>query len=107
MLAFLPASERDALLAMGELERLTSKTLTSKQTLVRQLEDVAKRGYALSLEEEELGANAVAVPLFSRMREVVGGLAIWGPAPRLTRDRLEGIGARLLKETARFPADAL
>ena len=82
---------------MGELERLTSKTLTSKQTLVRQLEDVAKRGYALSLEEEELGANAVAVPLFSRMREVVGGLAIWGPAPRLTRDRLDRIGGHLLK----------
>ena len=105
ILAFLPAAERDAVLAIGELERLTPKTLTSKQTLVRHLEEVARRGYALSLEEEELGANAVAVPLLSRMGEVVGALAIWGPAPRLTRDRLAGIGGRLMKETAHFPSE--
>ena len=106
ILAFLPAAERDVLLGEGELERLTPKTLTSRLMLFRQLDEIGKRGFAMSLEEEEIGANAVAVPLLSRMREVVGALAIWGPAPRLTRDRLSGIGAHLLKEASRFPSEA-
>jgi DNA-binding IclR family transcriptional regulator len=105
LLANMSVAERDAILGDHQFERLTPKTITSARTLARELDEVNARGFALSLEEEEVGANAVAVPLFGRMREVVGGISVWGPAPRLARDKLMRIGRQLVQESADFPSD--
>jgi DNA-binding IclR family transcriptional regulator len=98
ILAFLPHADRDNILAAPELPRLTRKTTKLRAALLRELDETAKRGYAISLEEEEIGANAVAAPLVSPMGEVIGALAVWGPAPRLTIDRLGQLGSALVKE---------
>jgi DNA-binding IclR family transcriptional regulator len=105
ILANMSAAERDTILGDHQYERLTPKTITSARMLARELDEVGERGFALSLEEEEVGANAVAVPLFGRMREIVGGISVWGPAPRLARDRLMRIGRQLVQESANFPSD--
>jgi DNA-binding IclR family transcriptional regulator len=107
ILANMSIAERGTILGDHQFERLTPKTITSAQTLARELDEISQRGFALSLEEEELGANAVAVPLFGRMREVVGGISVWGPAPRLARDRLMRIGRQLVQESANFPPDTV
>lgn len=98
MMAFMPKSDREAILSSAELPKLTAKTTRTKSALLRQLDEAQKRGFALSLEEEEIGANAVAVPLISPMGEVLGAVAVWGPTPRLTPERLSRLGAGLVKE---------
>ena len=57
-----------------------------------------EKGFALSVAEEEVGASAVAVPLFSRGGDVVGALALWGPSARLTRPALAEHGQTLKRE---------
>lgn len=98
ILAFLPAPDRDYILSSPELPRLTRKTTKLRAALLADLGTTRSRGYAISLEEEEIGANAVAAPLVSPMGEVIGALAVWGPAPRLTGGRLALLGETLVKE---------
>jgi DNA-binding IclR family transcriptional regulator len=98
MLAFMAPSERDAILATGDLPRYTNKTIKSRATLLRHLDEAARHGFAVALEEEEIGANAVAAPLVTPLGEVMAAIAIWGPAPRLPRDRLVRWGAELARE---------
>jgi DNA-binding IclR family transcriptional regulator len=89
---------------LSELDmiRLTPRTIRAKSGLVRELEQVSARGYAISLEEEEVGANAVAAPLLGRLGEVLGAVAIWGPAPRLSETRLRQLGPLITAEYAKL-----
>lgn len=98
MLAFMPKADQQSILSSTYLPRFTQKTTKTRAALMRQLEEIARRGFALSLEEEEIGANAVAVPLVSAMGDVLGAVAVWGPSARLSADRLSKIGAGLVKE---------
>lgn len=97
ILASISLPERDAVLESADLPKLTPKTINTRTALLHHLEEVGKRGFAMSMEEEEIGANAVAVPLISPMGEVLGAVAIWGPAPRLTQDTLFRLGTGLVK----------
>lgn len=98
IVAFLPDADRAPLLERIRFEKLTSRTIVTPEDLLADCARVRERGYALSVAEEEVGASAVAAPLFSRGGEVVGALAIWGPSVRLARPRLAVYGARLVAE---------
>jgi IclR family acetate operon transcriptional repressor len=100
LLAAMPAEERRELLARLSFDRFTSRTIVTAAELAADCDKAALRGYALSVAEEEVGANAVAVGLRARGGEVLGALAVWGPSVRLTRQRLAQMGERLAAETA-------
>lgn len=54
----------------------------------RQLEEVRQKGYAISVEEREVGAAAVSVPIFNSAGELAYALAVSGPSNRLTVERM-------------------
>ncbi|MFC4810735.1 IclR family transcriptional regulator [Paenibacillus sp. GCM10023250] len=53
-----------------------------------QLEEWRNLGYAMSVEERELGAAAVAAPIFSRTGKLVAALSVSGPSNRLTPEKM-------------------
>jgi len=61
LLAFLPDADRARLLS-PPLARFTPRTITDLKTLEKQLRRAVLEGYAFTLEELELGLNAVAAP---------------------------------------------
>ena len=66
------------------------------------LDHVQKRGFALAVEEGEVGTVALAVPFRSRpdaAAPVVGTLSVAGPIARIQPDRYADIAAHL-KEAA-------
>jgi IclR family acetate operon transcriptional repressor len=77
---------------------LTPHTSTTWRQLSGELEQVRHRGYALDLQQVDLGASCVAVAL-PRGGTPVGAISVAGPSVRVTEDRLESIG-RLLIEAA-------
>lgn len=81
ILAYLPAPERDAVLA-EDLPRLTGHTLPASG-LRHDLKLVAGRRFAVEREEAILGEAAIAAPLFDRPGDVVGAVGITGPNERL------------------------
>ncbi|MDI3258034.1 MAG: IclR family transcriptional regulator [Kyrpidia sp.] len=55
-----------------------------QEEFVRQLEQVRACGYAVSIEERETGAAAVAAPVFDREGQLVAALSVSGPVDRFT-----------------------
>jgi DNA-binding IclR family transcriptional regulator len=72
-----------------QLERYTDKTIVDREALLRQLKDVGEHGYAVDQGEFMAEVSSVAVPIHDYTRNLVGSLAIAGPAHRLTRQRIE------------------
>ncbi|NRQ34259.1 IclR family transcriptional regulator [Nonomuraea sp. NN258] len=87
-----------ALLLAAELERYTPRTITSAAALG--LEEIRQRGWAVTVEELEVGLNAVAAPIRGGDGAVVAAVSASGPSYRLTPERLPEVGA-LLAEGAR------
>ncbi|MFB4282202.1 MULTISPECIES: IclR family transcriptional regulator [unclassified Nonomuraea] len=87
-----------ALRPPAELERYTPRTVTSAAEL--RLDEIRERGWAATVEELEVGLNAVAAPIRGADGSVVAAVSASGPSYRLTPDRLPEVG-ELLAEGAR------
>jgi IclR family transcriptional regulator, acetate operon repressor len=82
----------------GPLERRTERTVTDVAALKRELVGIRRRGYAVSVDELEVGLTALAAPVRGRDGDVIAALGISGPTARL-QDRVDQVG-RLLGEQA-------
>jgi DNA-binding IclR family transcriptional regulator len=96
LLAHLPEKERAAVLTASGLRRLTPHTLATRSELEAQLVEARERGYAVALEELEIGLHAVAAPIRSRDGEVVAALSASGPTYRFTEERLHELAPVLI-----------
>lgn len=88
LLAHLEEKQRKQLLKAAGLEQYTPHTITSQKKLDEQLTEAHDRGYAITLEEYEIGLNAMAAPIRSYEGEVVAAVSASGPAYRLSEDRM-------------------
>lgn len=84
-----------ALLAYGlatipdELPARTDHTITTHRALEDHLAEIARVGYAVDDEENDLGVRCISAPVFMGLRgEAVGCIGIDGPAVRVTPDRV-------------------
>lgn len=97
-LAHMPESQRRRILG-GRLERYTGSTLVGRAALEEQVREIRKLGYAYTLEELEVGLNAVGAPALSSDGSVLATLSVSGPVFRLPEERIAEVG-ELLKEAA-------
>lgn len=73
-----------------------------KEAFLRQLEEVRELGYATSIEEREVGAAAVAVPIYNRSQKPAAALAVSGPSNRLTLEKMREQAPVLMEFAARM-----
>lgn len=85
------ADEIDKLVSEIKLEKLTDKTITSKDKLVKELQKVQQQGFAMDDEECEIGVRCIAAPIRDFHQKVVASISVSGPASRLEGDRFERI----------------
>src|SRR3954449_142413 len=76
-------------LAVRELPRLTDKTVKKRSQLKAQLEHIREVGYAVVVDELEVGLTAAAAPIRNAHGDIVASMSISGPTFRLTDERLE------------------
>jgi len=95
LLAHLDAERRRRVLDATGQPRLTDRTITSRTALEKQLERVQLEGFATTVEEYEVGLNAVAVPVQDHTGVVVAAVSASGPAYRLVPDRMQELVAPL------------
>lgn len=100
LLSHLPAEQRERLLAGAGLARHTPNTVTSRAELEADLQAARDRGYAVAVEEYEVGLNAVAAPIRGRDGEVVGALSASGPAYRFGEQRMHELAPVLVAGAA-------
>lgn len=102
MLAYLAPEARHRFLMNAPHDRLTPHTITEPEELRRELDLTEARGYAVSLEELNLGVNAVAAPVLDQKAEPIGAIGIAGPAFRLTPDKLHALGREVIEAANRI-----
>ena len=77
-------------------ERRTPRTIRSKDQFLRCLAETRKRGYAFSLEEDELGLGSVAAPVLDRNHVARAAISVAGPVVRISGDQMRVIARRVL-----------
>jgi len=104
-LSILPRERAEALVANIAFHRFTANTHTAG-SLIAEIEDIRKQGYAFDREEHEVGIRCVAAPIWSENLSLVGGVSVTGPAYRLTMERLSEWSGPI-QETAKRIMEAM
>lgn len=99
MLAFLPESHREQVLATP-LPSWTPRTHTDPDALRAEVQQIRLRGYATSFGERQPDAASVAAPVLGPSGDVLGAISVCGPHYRLTPEVSDTVAARVVS-TAR------
>ena len=103
------ASGRALLAAAGQAEcnaLLRATSVTARDALASELQQVRSRGFATSFGETAPGVNAIASPITSRSGRVYGALTVVVHGETMWRDELFALGAEV-RESCRRVADQL
>lgn len=86
--------------ALGALPTYTSRTITTLSDLREELDRVRDQGYAVAVDELEVGLTAVASPVRNAHGDVVASMSVSGPSFRLGEDRIDEVVAQTVEAAA-------
>ncbi|MBQ3880323.1 MAG: IclR family transcriptional regulator [Oscillospiraceae bacterium] len=89
----------DRLVEEKGLERFTDNTITTRQDLERELEEVRERGWAYDNEECEIGARCIAFPIRNYTGKIVAAFSVTGLVARMA-DAFLDTRIGMLRDTA-------
>lgn len=98
--AYMETRDAQRILDSAGLRKITSITVTDRETLFQQYSQIRRQGYCLALGENIDGAFGLAVPIFDRNMEVWSCLCAAGPR-ELYKPELKEDWLRLLREGAK------
>jgi DNA-binding IclR family transcriptional regulator len=87
-----PAEEVDALIELG---RHTTRTLTSRTALKRELLRTRELGYAVNDEERNVGVRAVGAPVLDQQGFAFAAISVQGPTVRITAATVPRLAQRV------------
>jgi DNA-binding IclR family transcriptional regulator len=97
LLAYLPEEERRKILDGKQLPRLTERTITDKEELEKNLEQIKKQGFALDNEENEKDVCCMAVPIRNYQGAVIAALSISRPSFRMYKNKQKDLEKALIE----------
>ncbi len=95
LLSGLDQSALEAIL--GKLPTYTPATITRRPKLREELDRVREQGYAVAVDELEVGLTAAAAPIRNAHGDVVASMSVSGPTFRLTADRIDDVVGLLVQ----------
>ncbi|MFP5230866.1 MAG: IclR family transcriptional regulator [Acidobacteriota bacterium] len=104
MLAWLPQSEVRDLIDQITFERLTPKTIGSREELMQALERVRRRGYSIDDEEAELGARCIGAPIFDQDHNPVAALSVSCASSRIQPHQVPALAEHLRRTCSEISA---
>jgi IclR family acetate operon transcriptional repressor len=106
LMAALPEEEVRAILQRSGMPPMTSRTITDVDTLLGHLRTVARRGYAIDNEENELHTRCVAAVVRDHRGVPTGGISMSAMAFEIDQERVRQV-APLVVAAAREVSQAL
>ena len=95
MLAALPVAEVLASYPAERLATVTSHTIATRTRLLTALDRVRDAGFAVNLEESEIGLGAIGMAVLGADGRPVAGLTAAGPVQRMTPEWIRVLAAEL------------
>lgn len=99
-LAFCDDETRNRILGQG-LDPKTPNSVTDREVLEAELDEIREQGHAFNDEERTLGMRAVGAPIVSDDGELLGSLSISGPTTRMNGTWYESDVPDKVKQTCR------
>ncbi len=96
LLAFLPEDQMMKIVNDIDLIPLSTNTITNKNELIKELEQIRLQGYATSIEETDTGAMGIAAPVYDFTLNVVAGLGIAAPLSRISIDQFSDYAEQVM-----------
>jgi DNA-binding IclR family transcriptional regulator len=106
MLAYLPKAEVDLIVEKRGLARHNENTISSLRRLHEELDSVAKIGYALDNEEDELGVRCLGVPILGPDGRPLAAISVAGSAEEIPFENLPHLSNEL-RHTAKMLSQAV
>lgn len=100
LLAFLDETDRKRLLADLDWTKATPSTIGSPEAMLKELDLVRERGWALDEQEALADTSCIAAPVFDARNRVVAAVATIGQAKIITPERYASL-AELVLSTAK------
>lgn len=97
MLAFLPPEAAEDVISRIRFVRFTPKTLCTREDLMRSLERVRRRGFAIDDEEVEIGVRCLGAPVFDENHMPIAAVSISGPSSRIRAHNVPVIAEQLIR----------
>lgn len=99
LVAYKDPDELEHILTDYDFTPRTEKTITSKESFLKEIERVREKGYAIDNQENEPGISCIAIPVRNYTGQVVAAISISTTASKLNQEELEK-NVNLLKSTA-------
>lgn len=97
IMAYLPVVIRDRYLSLMNFEKFNERTITNRETYLKELDKVLEMGYAIDNEEELTGVLCIGVPILNYKGFPCGTIWIPGPKDRLTPPVVAEYAQHLIK----------
>ena len=94
LLAHAPDTVRKSVLSR-ELPRFTSATITDPEALQQHLDRIVEQGWGATVEEYEVGLNAIAAPVRGADGYVIAALSVSGPSFRMDAEDFPRLARRV------------
>lgn len=96
ILSTMDPAEANAVVGNRELQKQTFRTIADPTTFEADLAQIRQRGYAMDIEENELGAVCVAAAIRVSLGPATHAISISCPSARVGRAELQQMGQRLI-----------
>jgi DNA-binding IclR family transcriptional regulator len=99
LLAFQPEEQLQKVIT-APLEKLTKNTLNDVALLKRAFNRIRDQGYAIAVEEIEVGYIAVGAPIRDHDGKVIAAISVGGPSTRMTEQKLPALIDQVVETAA-------
>lgn len=89
ILASLPEYRTDQLIEQQGLDEMTDYTVTDKEELGSELQEIRERGYSINVQENLEGLRAIGMPVKDGDNKVIGAISVSGPLHRMSGEWFE------------------
>ncbi len=100
MAFYKPLKKLEEIVRNSKLEKRTPNSITDPEELLKEYEDIRNRGYAVSDEENLIGALGIGAPVFDKDGNIHGCLALAAVKATLNKDDIEEL-ANMMKKGAK------
>lgn len=80
-----------------EFKKYTKNTIDKYEDLIKELEDVKEKGYAIDKEEQEIGLFCIGAPILDKKGKALAAISISGPTARMKNRNLDKKIERLVE----------
>jgi len=102
ILAYLPMEYLKKYVLTKPFQKLTDNTITTREGLLEELEQVRSKGYAIDNEEIEAGLQCIAAPIFNHQHNPQMALSVSFPLGRLQNLDIDEVARDVLYYSAQI-----